>query len=326
MMNKNRPLFWIIDEEWSDYKLEEQIIYDEFPTAEIKYSSYNYVNDLKSFGKNASVIIAQVYADLPKKTISNLNKCRGIALFGGGYDRVDIVEAAKKEIPVTNVKKYCKEDIAEYVINAILFSAKPLNEFSKSIFSGKWGFPSISELPHRIDKQILLIIGYGRIGSYVAEKALNMGIKVVAYDPKIEPDNRNSIGVDFVSLKEGLQIADFVSIHCNLVKETEHLISKTEFCLMKKNCILINTARGKIVNEQNLIEAVKSKKIRGAILDVIANEPPLGQSTPILEEKNIIVTPHISYLSVESIAELKRRATKNAIDMYNGKIPDDVVN
>lgn len=325
-MSEKEPLFWIIDEEWSDYELEKKIIYKNFPKAIIKHSNYDYKDDLRKFGKKADAIIAQVYTEIPNSTIDYLESCKGIAIFGGGYDKVDILEARKKEIPVTNVKNYCKEDITEYVLNSILFSLKPLNTFFNQIKSGNWGYQALDELPLRINNQTLLIIGFGRIGSYVAEKALRLGMKVIAFDPKLKPDQITKENVEVVCFEEGLRRADFISIHCNLTPKTEGLISKYQFSLMKKNCVLINTSRGKVINEDELIKAVKIKKIKGAILDVIAEEPPHNLNLPVLQTKGIIVTPHISYLSFESINELKKRATENAIAMYKGEFPNDIVN
>ncbi|WP_281164591.1 NAD(P)-dependent oxidoreductase [Liquorilactobacillus sicerae] len=325
-MDEKAPLFWIIDEEWTDYELEKEIIYKNFSKAIIKHSNYDYKDDLKKFGKKVDAIIAQVYAEIPNSTIDYLESCKGIAIFGGGYDKVDILEARKNNIPVTNVKNYCKEDIAEYVLNSILFSLKPLNTFFNQIKKGNWGYQTLDKLPSRVNNQTLLIIGFGRIGSYVAEKALKIGMKVIAFDPKLEAGQMIKKEVQVVGLEEGLRKANFISIHCNLTKKTENLIDKYQFSLMKKDCVLINTSRGKVINEDELIKAVKLKRIKGAILDVIAEEPPRNLDLPILQTKGIIVTPHISYLSSESITELKKRATENAIAMYKGEFPNDVVN
>mgnify|MGYP000996198907 FL=1 len=120
-----KKLFWIIDEEWSDYEIEIEILKETFPDCEIKMSNYNYKEDLEKFGYKADGILAQVYADIPKTTIDKLENCKGIAIYGGGYDRVDIKAARDKGIPVTNVQGYCAEDLADYIIAAIfLFNKK----------------------------------------------------------------------------------------------------------------------------------------------------------------------------------------------------------
>ncbi|KRL33141.1 NAD(P)-dependent oxidoreductase [Liquorilactobacillus uvarum] len=325
MIKDQEPFFWIIDEEWSDYETEQNLIRKQYPKATIKISGYDYGKDLEKWGKQADIILAQVYTEIPAEIIKKLTNCRGIALFGGGYDRIDIEQAATKHIPVTNVKNYCKEDIAEYVISAILYSNKPIDSFSKVIGKKMWGLQAMPKLKNRINEQSLLVIGFGRIGKFVAQKALSLGMKVYAYDPKLQV-GAGINNVEFVDLAEGLKNADFITIHCNLSKATEKLIGKKEFASMKQNCVLINTARGGIINEPDLLEAVEEKKISGAVLDVITEEPPTNEKNEILNTKNIIVTPHVSYLSIESINELKKRAVENGIALYEGRLTDDVVN
>ena len=121
-----KKLIWIIDEEWSDYEVEIDTLKETFPDCEIKMSNYNYKEDLEKFGYKADGILAQVYANIPKDTIDKLKNCKGIAIYGGGYDRVDIKAARDKDISVTNVQGYCAEDLADYIIAAIfLFNKKP---------------------------------------------------------------------------------------------------------------------------------------------------------------------------------------------------------
>ena len=111
-------LVWIIDEEWPDYEVERALLQKELPQAEIRFSSYDYASDLEAFGKDADIILAQIYVDMPAAVLRKLRHCRGIAVYGGGYDRIDVAAARQQGIPVTNVNDYCREDIAEYVLAA----------------------------------------------------------------------------------------------------------------------------------------------------------------------------------------------------------------
>ncbi|KRN26494.1 NAD(P)-dependent oxidoreductase [Liquorilactobacillus mali] len=324
-MLNNNPLFWIIDEEWSDYDIETEIIKKYYPTASIKYSTYDYKDDLKKWGDKADIVLAQVYADIPGDVIRRLKNCRGIALFGGGYDRVDIEVAAEMRIPVTNVKNYCKEDIAEYVINAMLYSNKALDSFNTVVEENLWGLGAIKNLQNRLSEQKLFVIGLGRIGKFVGKTAQALGMKVYAYDPQYRSGEKED-NIEMVSLEEGLAIADFVTVHCNLSEKTKSMLGMPEFLKMKSTGILINTARGAILKENELLEAVERKIIGGAVLDVIEQEPPTKEYYEKFRNSDVIVTPHISYLSVQSIDELKHRSTKNGIAMLKGKLTDDVVN
>lgn len=319
-----KPLIWIIDEEWSDYEIENQVLKENFQECEIKYSKNDYKNDLESFGKKADAIICQVYVDIPVEVIDKLENCKIIAVYGGGYDRVNIKAAKEKGIKVTYVPGYCVEDVSDYVISAIYYANKKLGSYTESVSQGLWGAQAVSKPGKRISESNLLVIGFGRIGKAAARKALNMGMGVSIYDPNIDNDTAEKFSVKKVELQDGLKMADYVSINTRLQKETEGLLGIEEFKLMKETAYIVNTARGKIIAEEELIEAVEKGIIAGAVLDVISNEPPTGDE-PVLKCSNILVTPHISYISRQSLDELKYRAGSNVVKVLNGQWTEDFV-
>jgi len=319
------PLFWIIDEEWPDYEVETRILKEKYPDCTIRFSKNDYQKDLEEFGYMADAIIAQVYVYIPKETIEKLERCKCIALFGGGFDRVDIDAAKQKGIMVTNVQGYCAEDLADYVMAGIYYTGKKLDYYKTSVEEGHWGAQSAREPVRRIKGSVLLIIGCGKIGSTVAKKANLLDIEVIAYDPYVDEKTMAEYGVKKVELEEGLASADFISINAKYYEGTHHLISRKHFEIMKETAYLINTARGRIINEQDLIYAVNEGLIAGAVVDVISNEPP-STDEAIFSCEKIVVTPHVSYISEESYMELKVRATNNAIKMLNGEKPSDLVN
>ncbi len=322
----NNVKVWIIDEEWPDYKAETAVLQKELPNCEIRYSTYDFAKDLAEFGQYADIILAQIYVDLSAEVINKLQNCKGIAVYGGGYDRVDIVAARAKGIGVTNVHGYCIEDIADYVMAVIYSVCKPLTGYSDSIAKGLWGAKAVAgKVMHRISAKSLFIAGLGLIGTGVAKKAQQMGMKVMAYDPSVSPEQMKSLGITPVSMEEGFTKGDFISVHIKCTEATTNLITKKYFSLMKPTAYLINTARGKILNEADLIEAIKAKQFAGAFLDVVTVEPPTGEEA-IFHTDNITVTPHICYISEESYKELKERTAYNAIKMLRGEIPADLVN
>lgn len=136
-------LIWIIDEEWKDYDVEKEVLEAKYPGVEIRRSTYDYEKDLKEFGYRADGILAQVYASIPKSTIDRLENCKGIAVYGGGYDRIDVAAARTKNISVTNISGYCAEDLADYVVAAMYFVNKGLAFYSRTVVedvkAGKWG-------------------------------------------------------------------------------------------------------------------------------------------------------------------------------------------
>ncbi len=318
-------LIWIIDEEWPDYNDELKLLQQSLPEAVIRYSSYDYQADLAAFGYRADIILAQIYADIPADVIDRLENCKGIAVYGGGYDRVDIKAARAKGISVTNVNGYCVEDIAEYVLAAIFHGAKQLTQYHTAIENSKWGAQAVATPVHRLNGQTLFIAGCGRIGRFTGQKAKALGMRIIAYDPFVDKQTMAAAGIEKVSLAEGFRAADFVSVHIKCDKTTENLLNGKYFSLMKPTAYLINTSRGRVLNEPDLIAAIKNKQLAGAILDVITQEPPRG-SEDIFHVPGILITPHISYISEESYTELKQRAVANALAMLDGQQPADLVN
>lgn len=319
-----KPLIWIIDEEWTDYIVEEKILKDNFPDCIIKHSGNDYKKDLEEFGKDADAILCQVYVDMPKETIEKLNKCKVIAVYGGGYDRVDIKAAKEKDIKVTFVPGYCMEDVSDYVISFIYYFNKNLGFYIENANKGPWGAQAAGRLNKRIKSSTLLIVGFGRIGGIIAEKAKAMKMEVLVCDPYVEEAIIEKYGVKKVDWEFGFKNADYISVNTKYTEKIRGLISMKEFKLMKNTAYIINTSRGKVINEKELIEAVEKGIIAGAALDVIENEPPSGNEE-IFKCKNIYVTSHISYLSTESFEELKTRASTNVVKILNGEESKDSI-
>lgn len=319
-----KPLIWIIDEEWSDYAIEQERLKKAFPNCTIKYSGNDYQKDLAAFGHCADAILCQVYVTIGEETIRKLKNCKIIAIYGGGYDRIAIEAAKVKNITVTYVPGYCVEDVSDYVISAIYFFNKNLFYYLRVANQGQWGAQAALTLGPRIASSTLLIIGFGRIGKKVAEKAIAAHMHVLAYDPGLHDSEIQKYGVTRVPLQEGLQKADYVTLHTTYSPETDGLLSMSEFKLMKQTAHVINTSRGRVIKEKDLIEAVKSGVISGAMLDVIADEPPTG-SEAVFSCPGIYVTPHVSYLSIESLHILKERAVNNVIAVLHGGSTEDVV-
>ena len=319
------PLIWIIDEEWTDYETEKALLTARFPTAEIRRSGYDYGRDLEAFGVRADLILAQIYAAVPAAVIGRLERCRGIAVYGGGYDRVDIQAARERGIKVTNVQGYCAEDLADYVLAAIFRHSKEIDAYQGGLTDRLWGAPAVKHVRHRVSGSTLLLIGCGTIGRTVAAKAGALGMTVLGYDPHVPEEEMARAGIEKTSLEAGLERADYISLHVKLTGKTRGLIGKEEFERMKPTAYFINTARGGLVVEEELIQACQSGKLSGACVDVIAEEPPTGREA-IFSCDRILVTPHVSYISRESFDTLKERTVRNAICMYEGGEPEDWVN
>lgn len=321
-----KPLIWIIDEEWPDYDLETKMFQEKYPGCEIKITStYEYEADLKSFGREADAILAQIYVRFPAEVIEQLTRCKAIAIYGGGFDRVDTRAAKAKGIKVTNVSGYCKEDLADYVMAAVYFFYKQVAHLSAEVKSLPWGAPALPNPPTRLEDSIMHIIGLGRIGLEVAKRALGNGLTVTAFDAYVTEEAMRAHGVRKVEWDEGLNGADYVSVNCILTEATTKLVKYDDFKKMKPTAFFINTSRGLVIDEDGMVRALNEGLIRGAMVDVIQAEPPTYQEK-IFSCPNAYVTPHISYISNQSFAELKRRAISNAICGLEGGISPDLVN
>lgn len=321
----NKMLVWIIDDEFENYDLEIKTIKAKFPDCEVKCSPEKFLKDLEDFGYKADAIICQVSVDINSAVIDKLENCKVISVFGVGYDRVDIASAKKKGIYVTNVPGYCAEDVSDYVIAAMYRHNKQLSSYNACIKNGLWGAQAVERKITRLSSQVLFIVGFGRIGRLIAKKACALNMTVMFYDPFVSEEIAKELGVIKVDMEEGFKKADFISLNTKLDDSTLHLISDEQLKMMKPNAHIINASRGKVIDEAALIRAVKAGIINGATLDVIETEPPSGKE-PIFSCKGITVTPHISYLSVDSLNELKETAALNVVEILEGNLPQAVVN
>jgi D-3-phosphoglycerate dehydrogenase len=234
---------------------------------------------------------------------------------------IDLDAATERGILVCNTATYCLDEVSNHALGLLLMLNRGLMHDVDSLRSGGW-FRSTSTPPRRLAGQRLGIIGLGHIGRLVASKARGLGLDVVASDPYVSGCED---GTALVDLDELLSVADFVSVHCPLNASTHHLLGRRELGLMKPTAFLINTARGPIVDQATLVEALSERRLAGAGLDVFETEP-LPADDPLRALDNVILTPHSASWSVESSAECRRIAVEHVMTVLHGGVPTDVVN
>lgn len=320
-------LIWIIDDEWNDYVMEEDLLNHEFPNVEIKISNSNYKKDLIDFGYRADGILAQVSFKLDKDFINKLSECKCISVYGTGYENIDVKACKENNIKLAYVPDYSSEDIAEYVLASIFNHNKRLCEhsrnFNKYIIEGRWGSKAMNEEVRRLSNQKLFIAGLGKIGEVVAKKANAVGINVLGYSRSKSAEYMEKQNIQKVEWEEGFQMADYISVHLKSVSENQDIIASKEFDLMKETSYIINTSRGNIINEESLVNALSQNKIAGATLDVFKEEPP-SIDNELLKLDNVFLTPHISYCSVEALYNLKKIAINNLVHNLMGRNTNNV--
>ncbi|HKY53220.1 MAG TPA: C-terminal binding protein [Anaerolineales bacterium] len=256
--------------------------------------------------------------------MSTFNRCRIIACASTGYDYVDHTSARKRGIWVTSCPGYCTDEVATHTIALLLSQARRLPQVRQLVRANEWD-PRPARPIHHPRTQILGIIGWGRIGRAVSAKAMALGFKVIANDPYVDPKQMLDAGVRPVDKETLMKESDYVSLHTPLTKETHHMIGARLLALMRPSAYLINTARGLLIEEDALLEAVQNGKIAGAALDVLSTEPP-SPDHPFLHDDRFFVTPHSAWCSEESDAAVWEWAAGNIAYALRNERPPHVVN
>ena len=241
-----------------------------------------------------------------------------------GVDNIAVEEATRLGIPVTNVPAYCLDEVAEHALALLLAGARKLLRYDRALRADDWSLGTGMPV-YRVAGRTLAIIGFGKIGRALARKAAALGLQLLAHDPGVADGEIRAAGVEPVSLDEALARADFVSLHTPLTEGTRHLLNAERLGRMKATAFVINTARGALIDQEALLQALREGRLAGAGLDVFVPEQlPAGH--PLLSMPNVIATPHTAFYSEESVLELERLAAQNVADILSGRRPRDVVN
>ncbi|MFA4955747.1 MAG: C-terminal binding protein [Candidatus Methanoperedens sp.] len=273
---------------------------------------------------DADAIICQ-YARINKEVLQSMPKCRVVGRYGVGLDNIDIEAATELGIKVVHTPFFCFPEVADHAMGLILALARQLVNMNNLIKSNQnkscmnyGNMLSYMKNVERPTRQIIGIIGFGKAGKEVAKRAMSFGFKIIAFDPNIPPEIFSAHCVCKVSLEELLQKSDIVTLHAPLTAETRGLIDKTALSRMKPSAYLVNTARGGIVNEAALIEALQNNCIAGAALDVTEIEP-IPNNHPFLSMDNVLLTPHVSFYSNTSIQDMKMKVADYTVNALSGQ-------
>jgi len=276
--------------------------------------------------EDADVVILSHQTKLAKQAITKNKNLRMISVCSSGYDNVNVDVATRQGIAVTNVPEYGSTAVAEYVFGLLLCLVRKIIQADKETRHGTWD--AHVRVTRFVGKELqgktIGVIGMGNVGGRVAKIAQGFGLKVLAWtrNPSIERARRS--GVEFVDLQTLLETSDFVSVHVPLTKDTSNMISDGEIGMMKEGAILINTARGGIVNEEALVQALKNGKLGGACVDVFSEEP-IRRNNPLLKTDNVIVSPHVAFCTEASLKKLVQTSISNVINFVNDN-PQNIVN
>jgi len=264
-------------------------------------------------------IDAEVFDAAPKLKI--------VAQMAVGFDNIDIGEATKRGIYVTNTPGVLTETTADFAWALLMAVARRVVEADRYVRSGQWkvGWHPMMMQGRDVYGATIGIVGLGRIGCAIAKRAKGFDMKVLYYDVIRRPDFEKEYDIQFTDMDLLFQKADFVTINVPLTKETYHLVDEKKLRMMKKTTYLINNARGPIVDEKALYKALKEGWIAGAALDVFEQEPT-PKENPLLKLDNVVVAPHISSASYETRSRMAEMVAENLVAFFEGRTPPNLVN
>ncbi len=270
---------------------------------------------LKEIIKDYDGLIVRNKTQVNKDILSNANNLKFIGRLGVGLDNIDTELCKTKNIHVQPATGMNADSVAEYVISSSMSLIKKIPIFHYGTVKGDWPRTTIKSA--EINGKCIGIVGFGTIGRKVADYSLKNGLNVLAYDPYIKKLGDNEKNYKLSSLGDIFKDADIISLHLPLTEETKNLINRSSFLKMQKQPIIINTSRGSVVNENDLIDAYDQNLISGFALDVFENEPiKKDLCERITSEMNCILTPHISGVTTESNIRVSDFIVKKAIDFF----------
>jgi D-3-phosphoglycerate dehydrogenase len=259
------------------------------------------------------------FAQINSEVIACLNKCRAIGRFGIGVDNIDIDAATKAGIQVCYVPDYCLDEVSDHAIALLMSLARKITYSNSLVQAGRWEGKAIAPL-WRIRGRTLGLVGLGKIPQTLAPKAQALGLSIIAHDPYVSAEVAAALKIELVTFDDLLERSDYISLHAPLTEETENLFSVSAFEKTKPEALLINTARGPMVDEQALADALDAGRLAGAALDVLPNEPPAADC-PLLNRENVILTPHTAFYSEDSLLDLQTKAAMDVASVLTGEAP-----
>ncbi len=281
-------------------------------------------NGLKEMVKGVNGILCTLHDKIDKEIIdSSGENLSVISTYSTGYEHIDIEEAKRRGISIGYTGDILTQATADLTMGLIISIARRIVEADKFVRKSRWkhGWDPKLMLGFDLNNKILGIIGMGRIGQALAKRAKGFNLRILSHTRSSKYDNvdsglRNEI--EMVSLERLLAYSDFIAICCPLNRESHHLIDMDNLRKMKQTCFLINTARGKIINEKDLVFALQNKIIAGAALDVFEKEP-IPRTSPLLHMNNVILLPHIGSASIETRNNMAKIAAGNIINVLEGR-------
>jgi len=272
----------------------------------------------------AEALITRGSIKVTREFIEKAHQLKDVAVHGVGTDHVDLQAAADYGILVFNTPTALTETVAELTVALLLALMRRVVSADRALRAGEWGRKYSDLIGSELMGKTVGIVGLGRIGTAVARRLKGFDVNLLYYDVIKRRELEEELGIRRIDLDDLLSTSDVITFHTPLTAETHHLISHREFSRMKKGIYLVNTARGRIIDEEALIEAIRSGKVAGAALDVFEEEPPRADN-PLLSLENVVLTPHIGASSREAMRRMAIQSAEGILKVFRGETPPNIV-
>lgn len=312
----------VTDHEYGELNYETNVLNDE--NIELVIKRCKTEDDVIAACHDADGII-NLYAPITKRVIDALDNCKVITRYGVGVDTIDLNAATEKGIAVGNVPDYGVDEVSDHALALIMNLLRKITTSNQTVKQGIWD-NELSKPIRRFNTLTIGLVGFGNIPRRLAQKVQALGFNVIVSDPFVSEEVTKEHNVSSVTLNELCQQADVISVHAPLNNATQGMVGKEQFAVMKKDAYIVNTARGPVIDEEALIEALKTGTVAGAGLDVIEKEP-IDSNHPFLTMDNVTLTPHIAGYSEESAVEMRSKTALGIKDvLLFGEYPKYLVN
>lgn len=303
----------------------EKFIREEAPGVQYEFLGKSVLSDEELVERAGDTDVIVTWNQQMSDELYGKIKLKAFCCASTGYDAADAASASKHGVMVTNAKDYCVDEVSAHAVMLLLTMARKLWHVSENAAKDVWAVDGIGNVK-RLNESTVGIFAFGSIARGVAEKLSGFGTRMISYDPYVDSEIMSGYGVEKVDFQELLKQSDYITIHAPLTEETQGIFSKDALAMMKPSAYIINTARGRIIDQDAMYDALVQGRISGAGLDVLWNEPPMEMDRKLFELPNVIITPHSAYFSDEAQEQQLKITAKDVGRILRGERPVNLRN
>lgn len=309
----------VTDQKAEGLRIEREIL----SGADVSHHQVHSADEFLETVNDVDAIITDGYAEVSQEVLEQFQSLAVVARAGIGVDNIDVDAATERGIQVVNVPSYCANEVAGHSLALMLSCIRNITRYDSTVRQGAWDWEQGAPV-HRIAGTTLGLVGFGDIAREVATQARGFEMDVLACAPNTTAAEMAELGVEKVSFDTLLERSNIVSLHVPLTEKTNGMLDRDAFRQMRDDAILVNSSRGRVVVEADLVNALEAGELLRAGLDVLPTEPP--ENSSLLERDDVVLTPHVGWYSEEGITEVRRRAAEDVKRVLHGTTPRDPVN